>query len=145
MGSSCQVDFYVLQDDKKSVEQLACHLAMMAWEQGMRSLVVANSREQAAEMDQLMWSLPNGRFLPHQCGQFEGSAPVTIGTSQDLESAQTEVIINLDTQAVTRPERFKRLLELVPARDADRKASRIKFKAYREIGLDPVSHNMNNR
>lgn len=145
--SPCQVDFYVLQDPRKSVEQLACQLAMMAWEQGMRSMVLVADQQQAGQLDELMWSVPNGRFLPHEpCGDNNletKAAPVTIGNLGDLDRAAVDVVINLDTQAIPAPQRFRRLLELVPARDSDRQASRIKFRAYRDVGLEPVSHNMN--
>ena len=60
----------------------------------------------------------------------------------DLDTAAADVIINLENRAVPEPGRFRRLLELVPAGDAERKASRLKFRAYREIGLQPVSHEM---
>lgn len=141
-SGSCQVDFYVLEDPRKSVEQLACQLAMMAWEQGLRSLVVVPDRSQAVKLDELMWSIPPGRFLPHQDSGEAVQAPVSIGSLADLDQAQAEVVINLDLAAVPQPQRFHRLLELVPARQADRQASRSKFRVYRELGLNPQSHTM---
>ncbi len=139
---TCQVDFYVVEDERKSVEQLACQLAMMAWEQGMRSMLLLPDRQQAEQLDSLMWSVPAERFLPHQLSQQAGESPVTLGIAADLDQSAADVIINLSTELVPRPERFRRLLELVPARDAERKASRIKFRAYRELGLQPKSHAM---
>lgn len=141
-SSSCQVDFYVMEDPRKSVDQLACQLAMMAWEQGLRSLVVVPDSSQIQPLDDLMWSLPQERFLPHQAGVGASQAPVSIGSMADLDQAQADVIINLDLAAVPNPHRFRRLLELVPAREAERQASRDKFRAYRELGLDPKSHAM---
>lgn len=139
---ACQVDFYVVQDERKSVEQLACQLAMMAWEQGMSSMLLLPDPQQAEQLDQLMWSVPHGRFLPHQLCNQTTQAPVTIGTAADLNNSSAEVIINISTELVPSPQRFRRLLELVPARDAERKASRVKFRAYRELGLKPQSHAM---
>jgi len=141
-ASQCQVDFYVLQDLQKSVQHLGCQLAMMAWQQGMYSLLLLPDANQARQMDELMWSLPQGRFLPHELISQAGTAPVSIGTLADLDNARVEVVINLDSQAVPRPERFRRLLELVPARDAERQASRVKFRAYKDLGLEPNSHTM---
>jgi DNA polymerase-3 subunit chi len=141
-SGSCQVDFYVLEDPHKSVDQLACQLAMMAWEQGLRSLVVMPDCKQVQQMDELMWLHPQGRFLPHQCCGEASQAPVSIGILNDLEQTQADVVINLDLAAVPQPERFRRVLELVPAREAERQASRLKFRAYREAGLNPKSHAM---
>ena len=43
MDHACQVDFYVLARPTQSAGELACRLAMRAWEQGHRVLVrVAN-------------------------------------------------------------------------------------------------------
>lgn len=141
-SSTCQVDFYVPQDPGMSVEQLACQLAMMVWEQGLRSLVVVPNDRQVKQLDELMWSLPQGRFLPHQGSDEASPAPICIGRLADLDKTQAEVIINLDLAAVPQPQRFRRLLELVPAREAERQASRVKFRAYRESGLNPQSHTM---
>lgn len=141
-SDTCQVDFYVIEDEHKSAEQLACQLAMMAWEQGMRSMLLLQDRTQAEQLDSLMWSAPNERFLPHQLSGQAGQAPVTIGTAADLDQSPAEVIINLTTELVPKPQRYRRLLELVPARDAERMASRVKFRAYREMGLQPRSHTM---
>jgi DNA polymerase-3 subunit chi len=125
-----------------SVEQLACQLAMMVWEQGLRSLVVVPGRSQARRLDELMWSLPEGRFLPHQGSGEASQAQVSIGSLADLEGTQAEVVINLGLTTVPQPQRFRRLLELVPAGEAERQASRNKFRAYREAGLNPQSHTM---
>ncbi len=138
----CQVDFYVMEDQSKSVHHLACQLAMMAWQQGMKSLMLLSDQGQIEQLDELMWSIPGGRFLPHQPAGHPGDAPVVLGTHADLEHSRAQVIINLDTKVIPRPERFRRLLELVPANDADRQASRVKFRAYKELGLKPVSHPM---
>ncbi|HKX54466.1 MAG TPA: DNA polymerase III subunit chi [Xanthomonadales bacterium] len=143
-SSSCQVDFYVLEDPRKSVDQLACQLAMMAWQQGFRSLVVLPDLDKAQQLDELMWSLPQGRFLPHQGSDAASPAPVSIGSLADLDGTQAEVVINLGLATVPQPERFRRLLELVPAGEAERQASRVKFRAYREAGLNPQSHTMGN-
>ncbi len=47
MTDSCQVDFYVLDEGALSAEQLACRLALMAWEQGHRITVLTESTDLA--------------------------------------------------------------------------------------------------
>lgn len=108
----------------------------------MHSLVLLPDQHQLEQLDELMWSIPRERFLPHQSAGQPSDAPVVLGTRADLDHCSAEVIINLDTKAIPRPERFRRLLELVPANDVDRQASRLKFRAYKEQGLEPVSHPM---
>lgn len=143
MSGACQVDFYVLQDESLSAELLACRLALMAWEQDHRIMVLAENEAQAERLDALMWDYPQARFLPHAQKRQPVPAPVMIGVMAELDDDAGEVIINLTQGAVPQPERFRRLLELVPANDAQRQASRDKFRVYRSRGLEPASHPVN--
>jgi DNA polymerase III subunit chi len=142
-AAPCQVDFYVLQDEAQSAELLACKLALMAWEHGKRIMVLVSSDADCQRLDKLMWEYPQGRFLPHAPAQGL-SAPVRIGTISELTGQATEVLINLTAAAISEPGRFQRLLELVPANDSQREASREKFREYRAHGLEPATHPINN-
>jgi len=143
VADPCQIDFYVLADRTVSAELLVCRLALMAWEHGHRTAVVVEDEAQARYWDSLMWEIPEGRFLPHKQMRHAGAAPVTIGTLAEVQDDTSDVIINLTGKAVPSPERFRRLLELVPSDDKQRKASRDKFRAYRQLGLKPESHEIN--
>jgi len=142
MPGSCQVDFYVLQDAELSASHLACRLALKAWEQGHRVAVMTENEAQARELDDLMWEHPPGHFLPHSLGHDDSTSPVQIGASGHAIGKDRDLVINLTPLEFPDPERFSRLLEIVPARDAERAASRDKFKAYRSRGLTPVTHTM---
>ena len=134
------MDFYVLQDPSQSVELIACQLAMKAWEQGHRTLLATADQAAADRLDALLWEYPRGRFLPHAAVAQSTDAPILIGTPDQLESAKADVLINLTARAVDRPQRYVRLLELVPADAGLKQASREKFRAYRSEGLEPVTH-----
>ena len=141
MPDPCQVDFYVLEDETQRVELLACRLAMMAWQKGNRIMLLTESEAENERLDQLLWEHPQGRFLPH-AKKHEGEAPVLIGTLAQLGDNDGNVVINLTREPVPAPQRFQRLLELVPASPSERAASREKFRAYREQGLNPESHSI---
>ena len=143
MSAVCQVDFYVLGNEK-SAELFACRLAMMAWEHGHRIAVLTENANEAQQLDELMWQHPAGRFLPHSTDFMNESAPVIIGTADAEIPADCEALINLTSKAISRPDRFKRLLEIVPASESERTASRQKFRSYREQGLRPASHTIGN-
>ena len=140
MADHCQVDFYVLTRPTQSPGELACVLAMMAWEQGPRVFVRTEGEDEARALDQQMWDLPPGRFLPH--GLEEDDAPVCIAERAKGIAENRDLVINLCTEAVPDPERFRRLLEIVPADSDQRTASREKFKTYRDRGLSPETHQM---
>ena len=145
MTETCQVDFYVLGDGALTAEQLACRLALMAWEQGHQIAVLTETTDIANKLDELMWDYPTGRFLPHSAEPGDTRAPVIIGKSDMPIPGDKEVIINLTSTAISEPDRFKRLLEIVPGSPSQRTASRHKFRSYREQGLVPASHAIGKR
>jgi len=143
VADACQVDFYVLEGGKLGPSELACRLAMMAWERGQRVTVIAADDRDAASLDDLMWSVPEKRFLPHEVTPPAGTAraPVQICPMERLKAS--EVVINLSGHPVPEPQRFRRLLEIVPGEPAERQASRHKYRAYRQFGLQPATHTIN--
>jgi DNA polymerase-3 subunit chi len=138
-----QVDFYLLSDASRQADVFACRLAMMAWERKQRIYVIAATESSIRQLDEQMWQQPDKRFLPHSTADDPnaGKAPVIIGTLSGLNS--TDVVINLCPNAVPQPERFKRVLEIVPFADNERQASRVKYKIYRNLGLKPRTHEIN--
>jgi len=141
-NDNCQVDFYVLAGAEQSAEHVACRLAMKAWEQGFHVVVLAADEDEAISLDRAMWDIPAGRFLPHS----RGPADADIQVSIDVHGAEIpegrDLVINLADQPVSEPGRFRRLLEIVPCSDQQRRASRQKFRIYRDLGLEPATHNL---
>jgi len=137
---TCEVDFYLLGQSSPGVNHVACDLALMSAERSQRVFVITSTKEFTRQLDDLMWVYPEGRFLPHASAGDEDAhkAPVVIGGLSDLNT--TDVVINLCPKAVPQPERFKRVLEIVPFADNEKKASREKFKSYRNLGLLPGTH-----
>lgn len=140
---SCQVDFYLLGQSSPGANKLACRLAMMALERKQRIFVVTTSEASSEQLDELMWQYPDGRFIPHARveDQDAAKAPVNIGGLSGLNPA--DVVINLCPEAIPQPERFSRVLEIVPYAIDERDASRVKYKIYRNLGLDPQTHEIN--
>jgi DNA polymerase-3 subunit chi len=140
---SCQIDFYLLEESSSGADKLACRLALMAWERKQKTFIITASESSAEQLGELMWKYPEGRFLPHAGPgeQDSGKAPVHIGTLSGLNP--TDVVINLCPEAVPQPERFSRVLEIVPCAENERKDSRVKYKTYLKLGLKPRTHEIN--
>ena len=134
------MDFYVLKDAGASAGRLACRLSLMAWEQGHCIAVVAEDERAARSLDELMWDFPQARFLPHERDARDADVPVSIVLSPDDAGPGRDILINLADGAVADPSRFSRLLEIVPAEERQRAASREKYKHYRSLGLQPGHH-----
>ncbi len=139
----CQVDFYLLGRSAPEASKLACRLALMAWERKQQIFIITATESAGQQLGELMWQYPQGRFLPHaEAGGIDcTTAPVNIGPLCVLKPA--DVVINLCHEAVPEPERFSRVLEIVPFADDERDASRVKYKNYRKLGLKPRTHEIN--
>lgn len=142
MTDGCRVDFYVLEHASQSETALTCRLALMAWEQGFRTLVLAPDLDSAEALDEQMWSQPAGRFLPHSPADapLADQAPVWISYPGQACNYPHDVVINLSNELVNAPQTLSRVLEIVPASEDRKQSSRDKFRQYRELGLEPVSH-----
>ena len=140
---SCQVDFYLLGESSPEAGNLACRLALMAWERKQEIFIITATEASGKQLDELMWQYPEGRFLPHAGANDpdSGKSPVNIGTLSSLNP--TDVVINLCPEVVPQPERFSRVLEIVPYAENERQASRVKYKTYRNLGLKPQTHEIN--
>ncbi len=145
MPTPCQVDFYILSSSGLDPTRMACRLALMSWERGHRTVVVTDSANSARKLDALMWESPAERFLPHELTNEAGSAtaPVLITSVDGMNDAglnDCDVVINLCPRPVPEPNRYARLLEIVPQQNEARKASREKYRYYRDHGITPGSH-----
>lgn len=143
MSTPCQVDFYQLESAKPGPRHLACRLALMAWERGHRVAIMVADENQAKHMDQLLWSFPEGRFIPHgRSGSPEATgAPVII--CQRAPRAHSAVLINLTAAAIDDFLRFERLIEIVPFETRERSTARTKYKAYKTQGAKLGHHKIN--
>ena len=147
----CEIDFYLLGVASKGADRVVCQLALMAWERNQKIFIITSTESSAKQLDELLWQYPEGRFLPHTMTGLvrtdlpkdidAGKAPINIGTLSSLN--QTDVVINLCPEAVPQPQRFSRVLEIVPFATDEREASRMKYKSYRNLGLTPRMQEIN--
>lgn len=132
------VQFYHLTSTP--LERALPKLLEKAYGSGLRALVVAESNERIAQLNQLLWTYNPDSFLPHG-SDHDGHAeeqPIYLSTQQDAPNgAQMMVIINAAT--AQQPERFERIADMFDGSDAAAlEAARRRWKHYREAGLAPT-------
>ena len=137
-----RVDFYSLPERGNS-GKTACMLTERARQRGHTIRIRAASRADALQLDELLWTFRDISFIPHRLADESGesSTPVTI----EWEGAQTDagdVLINLTAAIPAEAGRFNRIIELVPTDAVERQAARERFRKYREQGLEPHHHAM---
>jgi DNA polymerase III subunit chi len=144
-SDALRVDFYVLQEASSAGRlKLACRLAEKAYLAAQVALVWHTDPHELKEFDDLLWTFMDGSFVPHEM--------LSAGTASDtpvLLSAGTppprtvDIIINLAPEVPACLGQTRRVAEIIDGDDSRRRAGRARFKAYRDLGIQSASHNVN--
>lgn len=140
-----RVDFYVLaQVDERARHMLACKLAEKAWRLENTVYIHARDPGDAKRLDELLWTFRDGSFVPHGlAGRHDGTenSPIMVG-SGDAGMEGRDLLINLCDEIPPFIEGFPRVAELVTSDETCRKASRLRYAAYRDQGHELNTHKL---
>lgn len=138
-----RVDFYLIAKPRFREDplRLVAELAKRAFASEQSSLILARSAEQAETLDELLWSLDDDAFLPHQIAGDDDDAitPILI-VPPGLTTPDRPLVINL--RETCAPGLFERVLEVVPAEESERAGSRERWRSYRQAGFELHKHDM---
>ncbi|MCC2617318.1 DNA polymerase III subunit chi [Aestuariibacter halophilus] len=113
----------------------ACHVAAELSSKRQWCLVLCESQQQAEAVDELLWQFPAERFVAHNLsgeGPAKG-APVEIAW-QAPARPNRHTLINLSGQIPADVERYRQLIDFVPADEAAKQSARERYKAFRAAG-----------
>jgi DNA polymerase-3 subunit chi len=134
------VTFYLLDETDERHQQpahfaLACLLATRSYRQKQKCLVYCQDQKQAEQFDELLWQLPNDAFVPHNLtGEGPlGGAPVEI-CWQTPNQFNRSVLINLAENIPDFHQRFRQVIDFVPAKEQLKPLARERYKQYRAAG-----------
>ena len=142
-----EVTFYVIEDSSSGARlQLACRLTDKAYRAGQAVLVWHSDARELAQLDELLWIFGDDRsVLPHELlATARGSAPEApvLLSAGCVPAGPIGILLNLAPEIPPCAERAARVLEIIDG-DAERRAAgRARFKAYRDRGWPPVSHQL---
>jgi len=140
-----RVDFYVLQRaDERSRKTLACKLAEKAYRLENTVYIHTRDREDARQLDELLWTFRDGSFVPHALSEVDdatATSPVIIGCSADGVESR-DLLINLCDEIPAFAESFPRVAELVTTDETCRQLSRKRFVEYRDNGHSIQTHKL---
>ena len=139
-----QIDFYILATaNTGSCEQFACKLTEKAFRAGHRIYINSTSREQAQQLDNMLWTQRSGSFIPHRCSHDDNDdVPVVIGCGNE-PGTETDVLINLADDTPPFFSRFQRVAEIINQDPERKERGRQRFRFYQERGYPLVHHNIN--
>lgn len=126
----------------------ACRIVRKARGAGKSVLAYARSADRLARFDNALWTFSALDFLPHVHADSPLAArtPILLALEADATPAR-DVLLNLDDAAPpsfgTWFANFERVVEIVSRNDDDRAHARVRFKAYRDAGLQPTAHEIN--
>jgi DNA polymerase-3 subunit chi len=128
-----RVEFFFNVEDK--LPKLA-ELSEKAIAKNVSLMMFVQNQEAATEIQQYLWSLPQ-QFLPNQFASDELAAatPIVIDWQGD-QILHDEVLINLQHPQPVFFSRFRRLIEIVGADEADKAQARLRYKFYRDRGYE---------
>ncbi|MGH8289112.1 MAG: DNA polymerase III subunit chi [Steroidobacteraceae bacterium] len=148
-----RIDFYVLEDTASSARlKLACRLAEKAYLASQRALIWHTDRAELQALDELLWTFADGSFVPHEWltsnsgaensetrsreSESFGKPPVLLSAGS-LPAAEFDFVLNLASDPPPFLQLTRRVAEIVDGDEARRRAGRARFKAYRELGIEP--------
>lgn len=140
-----RVDFYVLDgSDARERWKFACRVIDKAFQAEQRVLVWFDSEADVQAFDDLLWTFADQAFIPHEPLGTESDweeAPVLLSAGKTPPSA-ADVLINLSGSVPTAAATTARVMEIIDADPARRQSGRVRFKQYREQGIEPATHNI---
>ncbi|MGH8203660.1 MAG: DNA polymerase III subunit chi, partial [Steroidobacteraceae bacterium] len=98
--------------------------------------------------DRLLWTFSDRSFVPHRrAGAPDDAAaparpPVVIADNADADDADGDVLVNLAAGAPAAFGAWSRIAEIVDADAGRRSRGRERFRAYRDAGFEPATHEM---
>lgn len=139
-----RVDFYVLPEKEPAARlRFACRLAEKAWHLRHRVHLHTDCASTASSLDDLLWTFRQGSFVPHEIlrAGAPASSPVTIGYGSDAPPG-ADLLVNLGTDLPEFVMQFPRVAEIVDSSDSGRQQGRERYRQYRQLGIEPVTHNI---
>jgi DNA polymerase III subunit chi len=139
-----RADFYLIDKPRFRADPLllVCELVKKAFAAEQPTLVLVRSRDQAEQLDEKLWEFDDTAFIPHQIvgdGDDDAITAVLI-LPPDATTPDRPLVINLRDECA--PGLFERVLEVIPADEAERAGSRERWKTYRQAGFDVAKHDM---
>lgn len=140
-----RVDFYILDGGiAGDGSRTACRIAEKAYTLGQKIFLHTSSAENAAALDEFLWTFRDGSFIPHALLGSEAAtdSPVIIGHGQEPDPSHRDLLINLGDEVPLFFSRFERVAEIVAGDETTRARARERFRFYRDRGYPLNTHDL---
>ena len=138
-----RADFYVLAgSDSRDRWKFACQQVEQAFLAEERVLVWFDNADDLAAFDNLLWTFADRSFVPHEPVSAESNweeSPVLLSAGAQPPSPP-QLIVNLSGNVPAGAASATRVMEIIDDDASRRQAGRERFRQYRALGVEPVTH-----
>ena len=142
---SLRVDFYVMEGTAPAARlKVACRLAEKAYLASQRALIWHTDCAELEALDELLWTFADGSFVPHEwltSNAAAAEAPVLLSAGSP-PTAAFDFVVNLAADPPPFLHLTRRVAEIIDGDEGRRRAGRVRFKTYRELGIEPATHTL---
>ncbi len=146
-----EVSFYILDQAALNSRLLyTCRIIEKAYRLGRKVYIHANDKEQAHELDEILWNFKPEAFVPHNLSYEETTKlpPVQIGFNENNSSFQPDnyyqdVFVNLADTTPDFASRFTRIAEILCQHDNILSTGRERWKQYKQLGYEIKTYDIN--
>jgi DNA polymerase-3 subunit chi len=143
-----QVEFYVLEgSDARARWRFACQEIEKAYLAGEHVFVALEDEADLQAFDNLLWTFADRSFVPHEplsANSAWDDTPVLLGASATAPSG-AQLLVNLASAVPAGVAEATRVIEIIDADEGRRRAGRMRFRQYRERGVEPLTRNVGAR
>ncbi len=127
-----EVFFYLTNENTTS---FAIKLSEKSFTQHRKLHILCENQDGAYTMDETLWQLPANRFIPHALMNDNNPhlSPITIGFDGQ-DGSHKDILMQLSNNIPSIWTKYRRVIEIV-GQDTDKVASRDRYRAYQEKGV----------
>jgi DNA polymerase-3 subunit chi len=133
-----RIDFHTNIPDKLTY---ACRLARKAYAARGKVVLLAESAEQAAQLNEALWTIGDNDFIPHVLAgdPLAAKTPVIVADSDEAELPHHDMLVNLTRRTPANFAQFARVFEIISTDEEDAAAGRKRYVAYKQQAY-PLTH-----
>lgn len=137
-----KIDFHILEDANKMQAMLyTCKLVEDLHAENQHVYIHAASKDDAAKLDNLLWTYKDDSFIPHQLASEEAIAPVIIG-HETPDNRSNGTLINCQDQLPSFYQQFNHVIEVVYSDATVQQSARERYRQYRDAGIELTTHKL---
>ncbi|MDF1759865.1 MAG: DNA polymerase III subunit chi [Coxiellaceae bacterium] len=137
-----QIDFYLFSktEGSESYKTFISRLCQKAYNQGHQLDISCETKQQAQQIDQMLWQAPPESFLPHHIND-QQPQQIQIRTLKALDKS-ADLLLNLSPQLNDDNIHYQRILQCVFDRAEHKQQSRQLYKKMQALGWQVKTHNI---